>query len=79
MSRWWTFVPQGTHQGEASCKGWDEHLADVKAHAVAAQAILRTQVPVDGWVAENMRDRKWYPCKDGVRGAVRAWIWYGDI
>jgi hypothetical protein len=71
--RWWYVVRQD------SGTWWDGHLASAREAARAAGATLRAQTPVWGWVAENRRDRKWYPCKDSARGAVPAWIWYGDI
>jgi len=56
----------------------DSELA-ARLAADHAGATLRNDVPVYGWARRLKRDGKLYPCRDGARGAVRMWIWYGDI
>lgn len=73
MARWWCAVPQD------GAIWWDALVESAKEEAARAGAVLRSERPVFGWIAENARDRKLYPCKDSARGAMPAWIWYGDI
>jgi hypothetical protein len=70
--RWWYAV-------SAEQEHWaDTAVAAAREAAADDGAVLRSEVPVYGWMAENRRDRRWYPCKDSTAGARRAWIWYGD-
>lgn len=73
MSRWWYAVGQGEGGW------WDAWVPSAREKAGEAGAVLRSETPVFGWIAQNRRDHKFYPCRDGAQGAVPAWIWYGDI
>lgn len=71
--RWWYAAEQNAEYW------WDGLVAEVRDKAAEAGAVLRSETPVFGWMAENRRDRRLYPCSDSARGARPAWIWYGDI
>jgi hypothetical protein len=73
LMRWWYAV-------SAEQEHWqDTAVAAARGAAAADGAVLRSEVPVYGWVsAQHSRDGLAYPCKDSTAGAVRAWIWYGD-